>query len=69
MKETVRGVSIHYSASGLQYYVHYDKEGTELVSEREYYQAVYWLEQLKTKIGESRSEKRKILKMELSNSV
>ncbi|MBO8172478.1 MAG: hypothetical protein H0Z33_11345 [Bacillaceae bacterium] len=47
MQDTVRGVSIHASSKGLQYYVHYELAGTIEVDEKTYYQAVYQLEQWK----------------------
>jgi hypothetical protein len=55
VENIVRGVSIHFTGSGLQYYIHYDKAGTKEVNEKEYYQAVYLLEQMKT--GEHEKQK------------
>ncbi|UTW68748.1 hypothetical protein KHA80_15040 [Anaerobacillus sp. HL2] len=36
MNDIVRGVSIHTTSEGPQYYVHYDIKGTIMVNEQQY---------------------------------
>jgi hypothetical protein len=52
--DTIRGVSIHSTGSGLEYYVHYERKGTIQVEENEYYQAIYYLELWKLNLGENK---------------
>jgi len=50
MLDTVRGVSIHTTSEGLQYYVHYEINGTVLVNEQEYQVAVQELSKWQEKV-------------------
>jgi hypothetical protein len=45
VRDTVRGLSIHTSVNGLLYYIHFEQEGTVEVQEKEYYQALFVLDQ------------------------
>lgn len=56
MKDIVRGVSIHSSGTGLQYYVHYDRMGTTEVSIDEYEDALLSLERWKSKVEQSQQK-------------
>jgi hypothetical protein len=50
MIDIVRGVSIHSTSEGLQYYAHYDIAGTVKVDEEDYNNAVDQLNKWRQKV-------------------
>lgn len=50
MNDIVRGVSIHTSSEGLQYYVHYNIKGTIMVTEQQYELAIQELDKWRAKV-------------------
>ncbi|MBU8905555.1 hypothetical protein [Desertibacillus haloalkaliphilus] len=56
MRDVIRGVSVHTTGDGLQYYIHFDQDGTKLVSQREYEEAVRTLNEWKEIVEQKNKE-------------